>query len=472
MPSYFANVRCELFNKVLIANRSAIACRVIRTCRRLGVETVAIYSHAEGRPLHAELADEAVPLPETASPVVGYLDIGTVTEAAIEMGAEAIYPGYGFLSENPAFARACEDAGIVFVGPSAEAIRLAGNKREARRRLAECGVPVLPGTNVSLDGDEDLASRAGAIGYPLMVKASEGGGGIGMNLVEDPSRLDRAVRRTRSSSRRAFGSQDVYLERYVPDARHVEVQIVADTDGTAIHLWERECSAQRRHQKVVEEAGSPSISETTREHLISASLLAAREIGYTNVGTFEFIVDADDKPYFIEANARIQVEHGTTEMVTGVDIVEQQLRIAAGDGISIGDVIPAEAGTVNGHAIQCRIYAEDPQTFIPSPGTLAVFRLPALDGLRVETGFREGDEVSSHFDPLLAKLIAWGATRGDAVSLMEEALGQTCMGGVKTNIVALEKVLKHPDFRRGRYSTGLLSEIVLPSAPSSRRRPC
>ena len=442
-----------MFNKVLIANRSAIACRVIRTCRRLGVTTVAIYSTAERSPLHAELADEAVALPETPSPVAGYLDISAVIQAATITGAEAIHPGYGFLSENPDFARACDDAGIVFVGPSAEAISLAGNKREARRRLAEYSVPVLPGTEIDLDSDDDLTSQAEPIGYPLMVKVSEGGGGIGMNLVGGPAQLERAVRRTRSSSRRAFGSQDVYLERYVPDARHVEVQIVADTDGTVTHLWERECSAQRRHQKVIEEAGSPSITDSTRERLISASMLAAREIGYTNVGTFEFIVDADNQPYFIEANARIQVEHGPTEMVTGVDIVEQQLRIASGEGISVG------AEPVNGHAIQCRIYAEDPETFIPSPGTLDVFQLPRLDRVRVETGFREGDEVSSHFDPLLAKLIAWGPARDDAISLMEEALFQTQIEGVKSNVPALERALRHPDFRRGRYSTGLMGDL-------------
>ena len=438
---------------------------MIRTCRRLGVETVAVYSPAEGSPLHAELADEAVALPEMASPVAGYLDIGAVIGAAVGTGADAVHPGYGFLSENPAFAQACEEAGIVFVGPSAETIRMAGNKWEARKRLAEYGVPVLPGTGIDLEpapakagGDSDLASQAESIGYPLMVKASEGGGGIGMNLVSEPKQLERAVRRTRSSSRRAFGSQDVYLERYVPDARHVEVQIVAE-DGSCTHLWERECSAQRRHQKVIEEAGSPSITDSTRERLISSSVLAAGEIGYTNVGTFEFIVDAADQPYFIEANARIQVEHGTTEMVTGVDIVEQQLRIAAGDGISIGDVIPAKAGTVNGHAIQCRIYAEDPETFIPSPGTLDVFTLPGLDGVRVETGFREGDEVSSHFDPLLAKLIAWRETRNDTIALMEEALAQTRVDGVKSNVPALKKAMRHPEFRRGRYSTGLMGEL-------------
>ena len=414
---------------------------------------MAVYAQAEGSPLHAEIADEAVALPDGVSPVAGYLDIGAVIEAALETGADAIHPGYGFLSENPAFARACEEAGVVFVGPSAETIGLVGNKREARRRLAEYGVPVLPGTEVALDGDAELAAQAEPVGYPLMVKASEGGGGIGMNLVAESRHLERAVRRARSSSRRAFGSEDVYLERYVPDARHVEVQVVADSDGTVTHLWERECSVQRRHQKVIEEAGSPSITDATRERLISASLLAAREIGYTNVGTFEFIVDADDRPYFIEANARIQVEHGTTEMVTGVDIVEQQLRIAAGDGVSIG-VEP-----VRGHAIQCRIYAEDAETFIPSPGMLDVFRLPDLNGLRMETGFREGDEVSSHFDPLLAKLIAWGETRNDAVSLMEEALGMTRVEGVRCNVSALSRALRHPDFRRGRYSTGLMGDL-------------
>ena len=442
-----------MFKKVLIANRGAIACRVIRTCRQLGVETVVVYSPAEGSPLHVELADEAVALPDTVSPVAGYLDIGAVVEAAVGTGADAIHPGYGFLLENPAFARACQEAGIVFVGPSAETIRLAGNKREARRRLAQYGVPVLPGTEVAFDDDADLASQAELVGYPLIVKASEGGGGIGMNLVREPGQLERAVRRTRSSPGRAFGSREVYLDRYVPDARHVEVQIVADTDGIVTHLWERECSAQRRHQKVIEEAGSPSITEATRERLISSSMLAAREIGYTNVGTFEFIVDADDRPYFIEANARIQVEHGTTEMVTGVDIVEQQLRIAAGDGVSIG-VEP-----VKGHSIQCRIYAEDPETFIPSPGILDVFQLPEMNGLRVETGFREGDVVSSHFDPLLAKLIAWGETRDGAISLMEEALSQTRVEGVKSNVPALEKAMRHADFRRGRYNTGLMGEL-------------
>ena len=444
----------DVFKKILIANRGAIACRIIRTCRRLGVGTVAVRSVLEGSALHAELADEVVILPETANPVAGYLDIGSIIEAAKSADAEVIHPGYGFLSENPAFARACYNAGVTFIGPSADVISLMGNKREARHRLAEMGVPVLPGTSVQLDGLANLESIAASVGYPLMVKASEGGGGIGMQMVNGPGRLERSVARTRSSARRAFGSQDIYLERFIPDARHVEVQIMADSDGDCSHLWERECSVQRRHQKVIEEAASPSISGTTRNSLVQMAVLAAQDVGYTNVGTFEFIVDQDESFYFLEANTRLQVEHGTTEMVTGVDIVEQQLRIASGAGMSVG-IEP-----VRGHAIQCRIYAEDAETFIPSPGTLDVFETPEMDGLRVDTGFRAGDEVTSYFDPLLAKLIAWGDTRESAISLMEAALDQTRVGGVKSNVSALQKALRHPDFIRGRYTTGLMQTLT------------
>ena len=441
-----------MFNRILIANRSAIACRIIRTCQRLDIETVAVYAPSEQASLHVELATHSVALPDSGSPVASYLDIRSVIEAALRSGAEAVHPGYGFLAENPDFAQACEKAGVTFVGPTAEVIALMGNKREARRRLAAFGVPVLPGTAVPLDGTGDLGSLTRSIGFPLMVKASEGGGGIGMHLVNEPRQLERTLRRTRSTSRRAFGSQDVYLEQFIPDARHIEVQIVGDADGSCTHLWERECSVQRRHQKVMEEAGSPSISDETRDHLIAAAVHAAEEVGYSNVGTFEFIVDPDDRFYFLEANTRLQVEHGTTEMVTGVDIVEQQLRVAAGDGVSIG------AKPVNGHAIQCRIYAEDPETFIPSPGRLDEFQFPVMDGVRVDTGFRAGDEVSSYFDPLLAKVIAWGQTRNDSIGLMEAALAEISLDGVKSNISTLEWVLNTPEFRQGRYSTRLLEE--------------
>ena len=442
-----------MFSKILIANRGEIACRIIRTCRRLGISTVAVYSDAEGRPLHADLADEAVLLPDSPNPVSGYLDIETMVEVARQVGADAVHPGYGFLSENARFAEACAESGIVFVGPPTEVIRLMGNKREARRKLEDSGVPVLPGTAVSLDGVDDMQAAATAVGYPLMVKASEGGGGIGMQLVAEPERLDRSVRRARSSSRRAFGSEDMYFERYIPDARHVEVQVIADSDGVSSHLWERECSVQRRHQKVIEEAPSPSISESARERLLAAAVQAAESVGFRNVGTFEFLVDQDDDFYFLEANTRLQVEHGTTEMVTGVDIVEQQLRIAAGLAT---DVRPAP---VSGHAIECRIYAEDPETFVPSPGKLEEFEIPARDGLRVDTGFRAGDEVSSFFDPLLAKLIAWGKSRDAATALMCEALAETRIAGIKTNVPTLLRALEQPDFVRGRYTTDLLRTL-------------
>ena len=442
-----------MFKKVLIANRGEIACRIIRTCRRLGISTVAVYSGAEGRPLHADLADEAVLLPDSPNPVSGYLDVETMIGIALQAGAEAVHPGYGFLSENARFAEACAESGIVFVGPPTEVIRLMGNKREARRKLEESGVPVLPGTAVSLDGVEDMQAAASTVGFPLMVKASEGGGGIGMQLVAGPERLDRSVRRARSSSRRAFGSEDMYFERYIPDARHVEVQVIADADSVSSHLWERECSVQRRHQKVIEEAPSPSISESTRERLMASAVQAAESVGFRNVGTFEFLVDQDDDFYFLEANTRLQVEHGTTEMVTGVDIVEQQLRIAAGLAT---DVRPAP---VSGHAIECRIYAEDPETFVPSPGKLEEFEIPEGDGLRVDTGFRAGDEVSSFFDPLLAKLIAWGKSRDAATALICEALAETRIAGIKTNVPTLLRALEQPDFVRGRYTTDLLQTL-------------
>ena len=441
-----------MFNKILIANRGEIACRVIRTCRRLGIAAVAIYSPAEGVPLHAELADEAVSLPDSPNPVAAYLDVNRVISIARDTGADAIHPGYGLLSENPDLADACADAGITFIGPPAAIIRLMGNKREARRRLAEVGVPVLPGADVAPD-DSDLEASAQSVGFPLMVKASEGGGGIGMQLVTDPRRLARAVSRTRSSARRAFGSDEIYLERFIPDARHVEVQIAADAGGQTAHLWERECSVQRRHQKVIEEAPSPSISQDARARLTSEAVRAAASVGFRNVGTFEFLVDRDDDIYFIEANTRLQVEHATTETITGIDIVERQLRIAA--GLSVESAPPS----VRGHSIQCRIYAEDPQTFIPSPGVLDEFHIPDLDGLRVDTGFRVGDEVSSYFDPLIAKLIAWAETRDAAIRLMETALSQTRVEGLRTNIPTLQRALQSPNFQQGHYTTDLLTSL-------------
>ena len=442
-----------MFPKILIANRGEIACRVIRTCRRLGIAAVAIHSTAERGPLHADLADQAVLLPDSPNPIAAYLDVANIISVARETGAHAIHPGYGLLSENPDLADACADAGITFIGPPTNVIRLMGNKREARRRIADAGVPVLPGAEIAPDAD-DLESAAQSVGYPLMVKASEGGGGIGMQLVSDPRRLARAVSRTRSSARRAFGSEDIYLERFIPDARHVEVQIVGDSAGVASHLWERECSVQRRHQKVIEEAPSPSISGATRDRLTSVATRAAQTVGYRNVGTFEFLLDQDDQFYFIEANTRLQVEHAVTEMITGIDIVERQLRIAA------GEPTPAELPPIHGHAIQSRIYAEDPDTFIPSPGVLDEFHIPGLPNLRVDTGFRVGDEVSSYFDPLLAKVIAWGPTREESIALMRRALAETRISGLKTNVPTLSNAIQSPQFASGRYTTDLLASLA------------
>ena len=442
-----------MFPKILIANRGEIACRIIRTCRRLGIATVAIHSTAEGTPLHAELADEAVILPESPNPLASYLDVSGVISIARDSGAHAIHPGYGLLSENPDLADACAESGIAFVGPPTSVISLMGNKREARRRIADAGVPVLPGAELTSDTD-DLESIAESVGYPLMVKASEGGGGIGMQVVSDPRRLARAVSRTRSSARRAFGSEDVYLERFIPGARHVEVQIVGDSDGVASHIWERECSVQRRHQKVIEEAPSPSISQATQDRLTSLATHAAQTVGYRNVGTFEFLLDQDDDFYFIEANTRLQVEHAVTEMITGIDIVERQLRIAA------GEPTPSQSPPIHGHAIQCRIYAEDPDTFIPSPGLLEEFHIPTLDGLRVDTGFRAGDEVSSYFDPLLAKVISWGETRETSISLMRKRpRPNPRISGLKTNVPTLSRAIQSAEFESGRYTTDLLTTL-------------
>ena len=440
-----------MFNKILIANRGEVACRVVRACRGVGAEAVAVYSEAEGFPLHAESADAAVALPAGANPVAEYLNGEAVIAAALRTGAEAIHPGYGFLSENAAFAADCERAGLVFIGPPAEVIGGLGNKREARRRMGEAGVPVLPGAGGGSDADADALAES--VGFPLMVKASEGGGGIGMQLVESADGLARALRRARSSARRSFGSEDVYLEKFIPNARHIEAQVLADGRGNAVHLWERECSVQRRRQKVIEEAPSPSISADACRRLLDAAVGAAERLGYSNAGTFEFVVGEDDAFYFLEINTRLQVEHPTTEMVTGVDIVERQIRIAAGEALD------ARIPPVRGHAVQCRLYAEDPRTFIPSPGRLTEFRLPEMDNLRVDTGFREGDEATPFFDPLLAKLIAWGETRADAVALMDAALAECRVGGVRTNISALRRVLAHPDFARGVYDIGLLERM-------------
>lgn len=443
-----------LFDKVLIANRGEIACRIMRTCREMGIETVAVYSSAEGFPLHAEIADEAHPLPDSQTPAGSYLDADAIVDLAVKSGAEAIHPGYGFLSEAPALADRCTERGVAFVGPRPDLARLMADKWAARRKMASLGVPILPGAQVQPEGGEDVAKSIREMGFPVMVKATDGGGGIGMQVVEREDRLQRAIRRASSSAQRAFGSPEVYVEKLVARARHIEVQVIADELGNARHLWERECSAQRRHQKVVEEASAPCLPDVLRQSLVAMSVNAARKTNYVGAGTFEFIVDDEGSAYFLEANTRLQVEHGVTEMVTGVDIVEQQLRAAAGKPLSADANLP-----VNGHAIECRIYAEDPKTFIPSPGALDTFALPSMQNLRIDSGYRAGDAVTPYFDPLLAKFIAWGDERAAAIRLMREALDVTEIAGVKTNIPALNSILTHPEFVAGRYTTGLIENL-------------
>ena len=443
-----------LFDKVLIANRGEIACRIIKTCRKLGIDTVSVYASAEGKPMHVELADECQALPERETPAGAYLDAEAIVDIAVRSGAGAIHPGYGFLSESPVLAERCAERGVAFVGPRPDLARLMADKWAARRTMASLGVPVLRGAQVQADDEEFTADAVKEIGMPVMVKAKDGGGGIGMQVVEREDRLQRALRRASSSALRAFGSSEVYVEKLVTRARHIEVQIIADELGNVRHLWERECSAQRRHQKVIEEASAPCLSDSLRQSLVEMSVKAARETNYVGAGTFEFMVDENEAAYFLEANTRLQVEHGVTEMITGVDIVEQQLRAAAGMPLSINGDVP-----VRGHAIECRLYAEDPKTFIPSPGTLDAFELPSMQNLRIDSGYRKGDAVTPYFDPLLAKFIAWGDERAAAIRLMRDALGVTEIAGVKTNIPTLNSILNHPEFVAGRYTTGLIENL-------------
>ena len=443
-----------MFTKVLIANRGEIACRIVRTCRALGIGTVGVYSEAEGKPLHAEMADEAYALPARQTPAGEYLDAAAIVAIAIRSGAEAIHPGYGFLSESPALAAACARSDVVFVGPPPGVAELMADKWMARIEMASLGVPVLPGEAVQPDDSAAIRGVLESIGLPLIVKPTDGGGGIGMQKVTSAARVEDAIRRASSTALRAFGSDGVYLERLLEDVRHIEVQILADTRGNVRHLWERECSVQRRHQKVIEEAPAAGLDGEMRQSLLDMSVRAARETSYVGAGTIEYLVNAEYGAYFLEANTRLQVEHGVTEMVSGVDIVEQQLRAAARLPLSLD-----EAARLKGHAIECRIYAEDPQTFFPSPGDLEEFALPALPNLRIDTGYRAGDTVTPYFDAMLAKFIAWGEDRAAAIRLLNDALDGTQIAGVSTNIPTITAALGHPDFVAGAYTTDLLDKL-------------
>ncbi len=452
--------------KLLIANRGEIAARVIKSAHALGLATVAVYSDPDAGASYVTLADEAVRLPGAAAADT-YLRGGLIIAAAAATGADAVHPGYGFLSENAAFARACADAGLTFVGPAPETIAAMGDKVTAKAMMADAEVPVLPGMTVTNDGD--LAVAAETVGFPLLVKAAFGGGGRGMRLVTDPAELAGAVTSARSEAASAFGDGTVFLERFVTDPRHVEVQILGDTAGTVVHLFERECSIQRRYQKIVEECPSPAVEPRLRGALAAAAVRAGQAVGYVGAGTVEFVLDRDGSFYFLEMNTRLQVEHPVTEEVTGLDLVELQLRIAE------GEPLPPQAREprINGHAIEVRLYAEDvPAGFVPATGTLHRFAIPAAPGIRVDTGFRDGSVVSPHYDAMLAKVIAHGRTRADAARRLARALRSAEIHGVTTNRDLLAAILREPGFLAGATDTGYLTRhrpavLTVPAAQAT-----
>ncbi|RMF49119.1 MAG: acetyl-CoA carboxylase biotin carboxylase subunit [Anaerolineae bacterium] len=438
-----------MFSKILIANRGEIAVRVIRACRELGVRTVAVYSQADSRALHVRMADEAVEI-GPPPPAESYLRGERIIEAALRTGAQAVHPGYGFLAENAAFARAVETAGLTFIGPPPEAIEAMGDKAQARARMQAAGVPVVPGYQ-GADDDASLLTAAQDIGYPLLVKAAAGGGGKGMRIAASPDELPTAIAAARREARHAFGDSRLLLERYIPDAHHIEFQVLADTHGNTLHLFERECSIQRRHQKIIEETPSPLLSAEVRQRMGMAAVQAARAVGYVNAGTVEFIFDArNDTFYFLEMNTRLQVEHPITELVTGIDLVSWQLRIASGERLPFQQ----DDLTQRGHAIECRLYAEDPANdFLPAVGQLHQVVFPGAPGVRLDTGITPGDEVTLHYDPLIAKLIVYAEDRPAALRKALAALRESVLLGLTTNRDFLVEVLSHPAVQAGPVST-------------------
>jgi acetyl-CoA carboxylase biotin carboxylase subunit len=442
--------------KVLIANRGEIAVRVIRACREEGLATVAVFSEADREALHVLMADEAYPI-GPAPAVDSYLAIDKLVATAKGAGADAVHPGYGFLAENAAFAEACRDAGLIFIGPPPAAIRAMGDKTAARRIARQMDVPMVPGTIEPVTSDDEAHRVAREIGFPVMIKAAMGGGGKGMRLVGAPAELDAALRMARGEAAAAFGDASVYLERYVAEPRHIEVQVLADAHGNVIHLGERECSIQRRHQKLVEESPSPFVDAGLRERLGDAACRVARAAGYVNAGTVEFLADADRNVYFLEMNTRLQVEHPVTEMITGIDLVREQLRIAAGEPLAFRQ----DEVTWRGSAIECRINAEDPFSgWLPSPGTITGLRAASGPWVRDDSGVYEGATIPRYYDTLVAKLIVWGRDRPTAIRRMTRALSEYRVVGVRTTIPVLARIIDHPDFHAGRLSTHFLDRVL------------
>jgi acetyl-CoA carboxylase biotin carboxylase subunit len=443
-----------MFKKVLIANRGEIALRVLWACKELGIKTVAVYSEADRHSLHVRFADQAVCIGGARS-VGSYLNIPAIISAAEITGAEAIHPGYGFLAESSYLAEICEACNIKFIGPGPRAIRLMGDKSRARRTMVKAGVPVVPGSEGVIE-DEAMAERmAREIGFPVILKATAGGGGRGMRIVREPSELGGAFRAAQAEANAAFGVADVYLEKYVVGPRHIEIQIIGDARGNIVHLGERECSIQRRHQKLIEESPSPVVSEKLRRRMGAAATEAAEAVGYVNAGTVEFLLDANGNFYFMEMNTRIQVEHGVTELVTGRDLVKAQLLVAAGEPLPFAqrDIV------FSGHALECRINAEDPERFVPSPGTIRHYYMPGGPGVRVDTFVHEGCEVSPYYDSLIAKLMTHGRDRSEAIARMQRCLDVIVIDGIKTTVPLHRRIMSDPEFVGGRLDTGFMERF-------------
>jgi acetyl-CoA carboxylase biotin carboxylase subunit len=445
-----------MFKKILIANRGEIAVRVIRACHEMGIAAVAVYSDVDRASLHVRKADEAYPIGPPAA-TESYLNLQKILDVAAKSGADAVHPGYGFLSENPKFARACVDAGVKFIGPTAAAMDAMGSKTRARQSMEKVGIPFVPGTSRGLESFEQAREVAARIGYPIMLKAAAGGGGKGMRLVHAPEELKAALESARSEAARAFADDEVYIEKAIVNPRHIEMQVLADEHGHTVYLGERECSLQRRHQKVVEEAPSPIVDPEMRRRMGEVAVRVAQSAGYTNAGTVEFLVDQDKNFYFLEMNTRLQVEHPVTELITGLDLVHLQIHIANGEPLPFTQ----DEVQIRGHAIECRIYAEDPDNnFFPSPGKITLLLLPSGPGIRRDSGMYEGWTVPMDYDPLLAKLIGYGTDRAQAIGRLRRALNEYFVGGIKTNISLFRRILNSPDFQAAKIDTGFLDRLL------------
>ncbi|MCC7007562.1 MAG: acetyl-CoA carboxylase biotin carboxylase subunit [Acidobacteria bacterium] len=444
-----------MFKKILIANRGEIALRIICACRELGIKTVAVYSEADEHSLHVRFADEDVCIGPARS-ADSYLNVPAIISAAEITGADAIHPGYGFLSESAYLAEVCEACHIKFIGPYPNVIRLMGDKARARRAMKKAGVPVLPGSDGPVSGEDQALKVARELGYPVIIKAVAGGGGRGMRVVRDQDELAKSLRTAMREAESAFGVGDVYLEKYVESPRHIEIQVLGDHHGNVIHLGERECSVQRRHQKLIEEAPSAALTAKQRRKLGSTVVDAARAVQYTNAGTFEFLLDPQGQFYFLEVNTRLQVEHPVTEFVTGVDIVKEQILVAAGRRLSVkqSDI------KITGHALECRVNAEDPETFVPSPGVIHAFSVPGGPGVRVDSYAHSECTVSPYYDSLIAKIITYGRDRQEAIARMRRTLEMTVVDGIKTSIPLHLRILQDPDFVAARISTSFMDRFM------------